>query len=70
MGGRCNYWAANLLLIRIAPKTVAAMRKGRMSHDGNSGIEGEGEGVRVGVGLGINLFNSTSFCSYVNRKLF
>ncbi len=62
--------AAFFLLIRTLPNIVATMRRGGMSHEGNSGMEGEGKGVDVGVGLGINLLNGTSFCSYVERKLF
>ncbi len=43
-----------------APNAVAANRKGRISHDGNSGTVGEGDKVGVGevveagVGIGVD----------------
>ncbi len=39
-------------MIRIAPSTVAANRKGRMSHEVNSGIDGEGDEIEEGDELG------------------
>ncbi len=44
-------------MIRIAPSTVAAIRKGRMSHVWISGIVGEGDKVGVGevVEVGVAL---------------
>ncbi len=34
----------------LAPSTVAAIRKGRRSHEWNSGIDGEAVGIREGEG--------------------